>query len=138
MFLKSDGQASMEYLMIMVIAMLILVPLVSVVYSQTAKSRKSMARTALQDSLQGLADSADMVQAQGPPARITRSLHLPSGTSYTNVTENHFVVRVDSSAGPTDYSAKTSANLTGELPQTAGSYQVTLQMQEEGLVNVTF
>lgn len=138
MFLKSDGQASMEYLMIMVVAMLILVPLVSVVYSQTARSRRNMGRASLRGSLEGLSDSADMVEAQGPPARITRSLHLPSGTSYVNVTEHHFIVRVRSSAGPTDYSSKTSANLTGELPQKAGSYQVTLQMEEEGLVNVTF
>ncbi len=138
MFLSTEGQASIEYLMIMVIAMLILVPLVSVVYSQTARSRDEMGRSALQDSLQGLADAADLVQAQGHPAKITRSLHLPSGVSQTNVTDNHFIVTVEGSAGPTDYTVESSANLTGELPISSGSYQVSLKMEEEGVVNVTY
>ncbi|MFP4116760.1 MAG: hypothetical protein ACLFTY_01965 [Candidatus Aenigmatarchaeota archaeon] len=138
MFLSTEGQASTEYLMIMIIAMLILIPLVSLVYSQTARSREDMGKAALRDSLQSLADSADMVQAQGYPARITKSLHLPSGTSRTNVTQNHFVVRVESASGPTDYSAETSANLTGDLPVKPGSYKITLKMEEEGFVNVTF
>jgi len=128
----------MEYMMIMVIAMLILVPLVSVVYSQTARSREEMGQAALRDSLQGLADSANMVQAQGHPAKITRRLHLPQGTTYTNVTDSHFVVRVRTKAGPTDYSSTTTANLTGGLPQSPGSYQISLKMEEGGLVNVTF
>ena len=137
MVLNSHGQASTEYLMIMVLAMLILIPLISVIYSQTSTSRHEIGISALRDSLEGLADSADMVQAQGHPARITRSLHLPQGTAYANITENHFVVRVETSAGPTDYSARTSANLKGSLPDSAGSHRITLTMEEEGYVNVT-
>ncbi len=138
MKLSPTGQASMEYMMIMIIAMLILVPLISVVYSQTSRSREDMGQAALRDSLRGLADSADMVQSQGYPAKITRSLHLPQGTSYTNVTENHFIVRVESSVGPNDFSAMSSANLTGDLPDSSGSYRISLKMEEDGVVNVTF
>ncbi len=137
MFLKKYGQASTEYMMIMVIAMLILVPLVSIVYTQTETSRRELGDSALRDSLSGLADSADMVQAQGYPARITRILHLPQGTRYTNVTQNHFVVRVVTAEGPTDFSSKTSANLQGDLPDSPGSHRVTVKMEEEGFVNVT-
>jgi len=138
MILNQEGQASMEYLMIMAIAMLILLPLVSIVYSQTARTRKEMGLSALQDSLEGLSDSANLVQAQGNPAKITRKLYLPDGTLYSNVTEHHFIVRVETKAGPTDYSSKTSASLVGEIPEEAGTYKISLKMEEEGVVNVTF
>ncbi|MFP4634116.1 MAG: hypothetical protein ACLFM9_04095 [Candidatus Aenigmatarchaeota archaeon] len=138
MLLEKDAQAATEYLMIMVIAMLVLVPLVSVVYSRTGRSRRELGLSALSDSLQGLADAADMVQAQGSPATITRTLHLPEGTQYTNVTENHFLARVETGAGPTDFPAKTSANLTGDLPDEPGSYRVKVKMEENGVVNVTY
>lgn len=134
---ENKAQASTEYLMIMVLAMFILIPLVSIVYTQTERSRREMGETALRDSLEGLADGADMVQAQGYPAKITRNLHLPETTQYTNLTEHYFIVRVRTSAGPTDFTAKTSANLTGDLPDEPGTYRVAVKMEEDGVVNVT-
>lgn len=131
------AQAAMEYLMIMGIAMLMLVPLFSLVSSYTYRSKVDLRINSMQDSLQNLADSSDMVYSQGYPAKITTDFYIPEGIVSTNVTEHHFLARVQTDAGPTDLASHTGANLTGSLPDSPGSYSVEVQMTEGGVVNVT-
>lgn len=136
-FIDKKAQAALEYMLIMGIALAILVPLFSVVSSQTYSFKTEMKLSSVEDSLQNLADSSDMVYSQGYPAKITTKLYLPEGTLYTNVTENIFHVRIKKKSGPVDISSFPEANLTGSLPESPGSYQIELKMTEKGVVNVT-
>lgn len=135
-------------MLIMGVALAILVPLFSLVTSYTQDFRNEMRISSLENSLDSLADSADMVYSQGYPAKITTELYLPERTVYTNVTNTEnkgvFHVRLKQRAGPTDISSMTEANLTGSLtpssepiPPRPGNYKIELKMTEEGIVNVT-
>lgn len=135
---SEKAQAALEYLLIMGIAMLILVPLFSIVSSYTYQSKVRMRINALRDSLQNLAESSDMVYSQGYPAKITTRFYVPEGIVFTNVTQHYFHARLQTAAGLTDLTSRTNANLTGSLPSSPGSYQVQIKMGEEGLVNVSY
>lgn len=135
---SKKAQAAMEYLMITAISMLILIPLFTFVSSYTQSSRIDLRISSLQDSLQNLADSADMVYSQGYPAKITTEFYVPQGTLSTTVADHHFFARMQTNAGPTDLGVRTSAPLNGSLPQSPGSYSVQVKMTEEGYVNVTY
>lgn len=138
LFERRKGQAALEYLMIMGIVMFLLIPLFSLVTSFTHRTRTDMKISALQDSLRNLADSADMAYSQGYPARITTSFYAPQGIIYTNVTQHYFHARIQTRTGPRDLISKTHANLTGSLPESPGSYQVTLNMTEQGILDVSY
>lgn len=137
--MSSDrGQAAFEYLMVMGIALAILIPLFSLVSSYTYRTKVDLRISALDDSLNNMADSADMVYTQGYPAKITTRFYVPEGTVSTGIREHHFTSRIQTNAGPTDIVKRTGANLTGSLPPEPGTYQVSLKMTEEGVVNVTY
>lgn len=136
--LGERAQAAMEYLMIMGFAMLMLVPLFSLVSSYTYRSKIDLRINAMEDSLQNLAESSDMVYFQGYPAKITTDFYVPEGIVSTNITEHYFYASVQTDAGPTDLASYTSANLTGSLPDSPGSYSVKVKMIQGGVVNVTY
>lgn len=135
---SGKAQAAMEYMLIMAIAMLILVPLFSVVSSYTSQSKMDLRINALEDSIKNLADTADMVYSQGYPARMTTEFFVPKGIVYTNITEHRISARIQTSAGPADISTSTTANLTGSLPQSPGNYPMKVQMTVSGVVNITY
>lgn len=135
---SNRGQAALEYMMIMGITLAILVPLFSLVTTYTNNSKVELRISSLDDSLNSVAESADMVYSQGYPAKITTRFHVPEGTVSTNVTDHHFTASISTGGGATDLFSKTSANLTGSLPSEKGNYRVSLKMTERGVVNVTY
>lgn len=132
------AQAAMEYMMIMAISMLILVPLFAVVSSYTSNSKTELRISALEDSVENLADTAEMVYSQGHPAKMTTDFYVPEGIVYTDLAEHRISARAQTTAGPTDLSASTTANLTGSLPQSPGNYPVRVKMTDSGVVNITY
>lgn len=135
---RISGQAAIEYMMIIGIVLVILVPLLFLINSYMSGGKDELRIRALQDGIDSLAEASDMVHFQGYPAKITISLYVPENVLLANVTENLVRVRVRTSTGPTDVTSFTQANLTGNLPVNAGTYRLSIVAQEDGLVNVSY
>lgn len=132
------AQAAMEYMMIMSLSLLIIVPIFLFMTGYTYQTRRDLQISVLQSSLKSVANTADMIHTQGYPARTTTNLHLPDNVEHVNVINNTVWVRVRYSSGYSDFHGFSNSDLHGELPQTGGSYLVHLAATEEGYVNVSY
>jgi len=132
------GQAAIEYMIIIGIAMAILVPLFVILNSYTYDTKSDLKTRALEDSLDSIAESSSMVYFQGYPAKMSVNLYVPEGVIMTNVSENFLMVRVRHGSGYTDIVSTTDAIVNGSLPTKAGIYKITIKAVEDGWVNVSY
>ncbi len=132
------GQAAVEYMIIIGIAMAILVPLFVILNSYTYETRSDLKIRALEDSMDSIAESSNMVYFQGYPAKMSVNLYVPEGVVMTNVSDNLFRVRVRYGNGYTDIVSMTDAIVNGSLPTKAGIYKITIKAVEDGWVNVSY
>jgi len=134
---RALGQAAIEYMMIISITLVIMIPLLFLVNSYMSQGKDELKIRALEDSVDSLAEVSDMVYFQGYPAKMTVNFYVPEGVTTTNVSESLIRVKLRTSSGFQDIIAFTQANLTGSLPTGSGIYKLTIRAQEDGLVNVT-
>ncbi|MCD6477476.1 MAG: hypothetical protein J7K87_00545 [Candidatus Aenigmarchaeota archaeon] len=132
------GQAAVEYMIIIGIAIAILTPLFVIIDSYTYESKQDLRTKALEDGLDSIAESANMVYFQGYPARISVTVYIPQGVILTNVTGDFIRVRLESKNGYNDVISVTDAPVNGTLPTSSGTYKVTVSATEDGWVNVSY
>jgi len=132
------GQAAIEYMMIISISMIILIPLMFIVNSYISGSRDEMKIRSLEDNVNSLGEVAEMVYFQGYPAKMTIEFYVPERVTTSNVDGNLIWVRMGTSGGDIDITTTTQANMTGNLPTDSGSYMLEITATEDGLVNVSY
>lgn len=132
------GQAAIEYMMIISITLVIMIPLLFLVNSYMAEGKDELRVRALEDSVNSLAEVSDMVYFQGYPAKMTMNFYVPEGVVLAEANENLLRVRIRTSSGNQDIVSFTQANLTGSLPTNSGTYRLSIAAQEDGLVNVSY
>lgn len=131
------GQAAIEYMMIISITLVIMIPLLFLVNSYMAEGKDELKVRALEDSVDSLAEVSDMVYFQGYPAKMTMNFYIPENVLVAEADENLIRVQVMTSSGNQDIISFTQANLTGNLPTKSGTYKLSIAAQEDGLVNVS-
>jgi len=86
-----------------------------------------------------IADAADLVYAEGPPAQFVIDLNVPGGIEYANASGKEVLLRVRTGGGLTDVYAMTVANLTGDLSvleNRQGAISLTVKAQRQAIGNV--
>ena len=131
------GQAAIEYMMIISMSLMILVPLLFVVNSYISESRDEMKIRALEDGVDSIGEASEMVYFQGYPSKMRIDLYVPENVQTAEVNENIIKVRLWTNSGEIDIVTTTQANLTGSLPTNAGTHSIEIRAQEDGLVNVS-
>lgn len=131
------GQAALEYLLITSIALAIFSPLMFFVTQRSHETNRELDFRALQDSLNSLVETADLVHSQGYPAQSNVIFYMPDGVVLTEITDKRVVVKVVREGEVTDFYASSSANLTGNLPEEPGNYELNVEALENGDVNIT-
>lgn len=136
------GQASMELLVTVAFAVVILVTIIALAYLQMNSASDQLALDEAQQSVDRLTNVVDAVSAQGPPAKAIVDITVPKGIS--NITigsetppyigrEINFKVQTSISPQPSDVLKTTLYNVTGDLRQILhpGTYQVTVEVVED-------
>ncbi len=129
------GQSAVEYMMILGMVLLMLIPLAAYTWNQSDQATKS--RQA-EIAVGTIAAAADSLWAQGPGAKTTINVLFPNGYDSTKslLANRTIVLRFSSSAGDQDAVAITKANITGSLPSSSGYRQLILEAVGSA-VNVT-
>lgn len=132
----STGQAAIEYMSVIAIALLISTPLI--IQSQQASiGVKSAFNDALvQNALNNVEEAAALVNSQGEPARVTFRIRLPPGINQTNVSDQFLYIQRRTPNGYSDFYNVLSFNVSGTLPNTSGVHSMVAEA-EENYVNIT-
>lgn len=132
------GQAAIDYFSIVVIALMILIPLSLYVNQLLNNYRDDVKISLAKDAAKKLAENADWVFSQGPPARVSILVRIPDGIEEASLENKTVLFKVRTSAGVSDVYHTTIAPLDGSLPTKGGEYKFYLTAIEDHVtINIT-
>ena len=71
--------------------------------------------------------AADLVYTQGPPAKMTLDVYMPSRVENASISGKTVNLNVSSSSGYSDVFSGSVANLTGSLPTSEGMHKIIVE-----------
>ena len=134
MHLKS--QVSVEYMLIMGFATLMIIPLLLIYYTYSSDTSDSVATSQAMQIARKIVDSSESVYYIGKPSQTTLKLNFPDGIYSTNLSSKEVVFKIKTKNGITDIVQVSSVNMSGSLPTTQGIHIITVKA-EDGYVQIT-
>jgi len=127
-------QVSVEYLIIVGIALLLLTPMILYATSLLSSSKKELRINLAEDTVKSLAEAADWVYSLGPPSRMELTIYVPEKVNETLIEDHTILMKLEDY--PLPISTTTKANVTGNIPVENGYYKVWI-IAEENYVNIS-
>lgn len=135
-YYKKVGQAAMEYLVVVSMALFLLTPVLLMGQNAIDGLRKDSNTLIARQTLNKFTEASELVYAQGPPAAVTIKAQLPANINETLFVENMIVMRLKLYDRTGDIISSLDFNVTGNIPNKPGTYQITIRAIDNG-VNIT-
>jgi uncharacterized protein (UPF0333 family) len=119
------AQASVEYLVIIGLALAILMPIILYSNQNLISYKEDVKLSSAKSAVNKLAESANWVYSQGPPARLTVNICIPDGVEEISL-NSILMFKVRTSAGVSDVYHETVPTLNGSIPTNSGCYFISL------------
>ncbi len=129
------GQISTEYIVILGMVIFVLIP---IIYFATQTTTDTTRFNNADLAVKLIREAADRVYALGPGNKETVSITIPSGVNKFEVFNKEISLQLQYHGGKSDFSLITNANLTGSLPQTSGTYTISLLVLDNGVVSLSY
>ncbi len=128
---KARGQAAVEYIIIVAIVMLFLIPIWTYVTSTHRQASNELTLTYAKNAASQIADAADLVYSQGPPAKVKINVYIPYGVENATIINETIVMEVRTDSSITDVFGFSNARLNGTLPVKKGNYQIEIEAVDD-------
>ncbi len=123
------SQVSLEYIILIGIILIAFIP---IIYFSTTKLSDTRIYEA-NDAVNTLADAANSVCSLGPGSKDYVWITLPKGTKSSLIYGKEIII-VTSKYG--DVYSKSKCNITGDVPNNAGTYKIAVETLASGIVNI--
>jgi hypothetical protein len=120
------AQVATEYIIILSLAMMMLVPLVVFSTQNLIDYKEDAKITAAKNTVKKIGESADWVYSQGPPAKLTVNACIPSETENITISGQLLSIMIRTSAGVSEVYFETTSIINGSLPTNEGCYPVSI------------
>lgn len=128
------AQASLEYVIIVSIALLILIPAILYANDIIISSKKELRRRLAENTVEIIAENSDWVNSLGPPSVVIVRIYVPDLVEYINISD--FKISLKFKNSEEIISKETRANVTGFIPSDEGYYNILIAAQEN-FVNIS-
>ena len=125
--MMQKGQSGLEYMIIVIIAMLLITPVVLKGTSMLSDMKSEVDVMQAKEAVNEISDAVESVFAQGDPAKITIDSEFPENINQTYVGSREIMIRLNAYGGVTDIVNKFDFSVTGNLPEENGRYDITIQ-----------
>ncbi len=125
--MMQKGQSGLEYMIIVIIAMLLITPVVLKGTSMLSDMKSEVDVMQAKEAVNEISDAVESVFAQGEPAKITIDSEFPENINQTHVGSREIMIRLNAYGGVTDIVNKFDFSVTGNLPEENGRYDITIQ-----------
>lgn len=129
------GQAAIEYMMVLGIALIITAPFVVKAQNSVVDIRSSVSVIETQNTLNNMDVAVRTVDAAGQPAARTIEFRLPGNTNRTVIEDRRITVFLNTPTGEQRLSRSFDAELSGSIPDQPGLYLLRIQA-DQGEVNM--
>ncbi|NOX71465.1 MAG: hypothetical protein GXO64_02080 [Candidatus Micrarchaeota archaeon] len=133
---KTKAQAAFEYMAIVVLVLVFIVPLWYYGFQTKTGVSDDMTLAYAKNTVSKIADTADLVYSQRNNASVRIMVHIPDGVTYTNISGGDIMMRVATSTGEVTVYEMSKANISGSIPTQKGDYYFTLKAMGD-YVNLT-
>ena len=124
------SQVSVEYLLIMGFAAIMVLPLFLIYYSYSSDSTESVATSQALQIARKIVDSSESVYYLGKPSQTTLKLNFPDDIQSTNLSNYEVVFKIKIRQGVAEIVQVSNVNISGSLPTTQGIHIVTITAQD--------
>jgi uncharacterized protein (UPF0333 family) len=124
-------QAAFEYLVIVSIVLVFMIPIWAYVTSTQRDTSTELALTYAKNTANQIADVSNLVYSQGPPAKIRINVYIPYGVDNITILNSTIRFRLNVDSGITDIFAFSTAQLNGTLPKKQGYYWIEVEATDD-------
>ena len=124
-------QAAFEYLVIVSIVLVFMIPIWAYVTSTQRDTSTELALTYAKNTANQIADASNLVYSQGPPAKIRINVYIPYGVDNITILNSTIRFRLNVDSGITDIFAFSTAQLNGTLPKKQGYYWIEVEATDD-------
>lgn len=121
------AQTAMEYMIIVGIVLAFMLPLWIYVTTSQQRITTELSITYGKNAIDQIVSAADLVYSQGPPAKVTISVYIPSGIDNITITGNVIIMKVRVDSRLSDLVAVSNTQLNGTLPVSEGTYDIDIE-----------
>ncbi len=131
--LMGRGQVSMEFLLIMGVAFVMIIPVLILFLTQSQDMQEDVSAAQIDKLANELVNAADNVYYLGAPSKKTIKAYMPSFVKNINFTSNRIIVNIDT--GDRQYSIfkVTAANVSGTLSTDIGLHVIEITAESNGV-----
>ncbi|MFH1978459.1 MAG: hypothetical protein ABIJ92_03980 [Candidatus Aenigmatarchaeota archaeon] len=133
--MKRKAQAAFEYMMIVGIVLLFIVPVWSYMNTVHKDTTNELYFSYARNAVTKIVDTAELVYSQGPPASVQVVVYIPKYVEEINITGTTINIRLNI-GDVNDVNGFGIAPLNGSLPTTEGSYVIKIEAIDD-YVNIS-
>jgi len=126
----SQGQVSMEFLMIVGMALLMTFPLIIIFFQQQENLRTEIGASQLDKVASEIRDAADEVYYLGAPSKKTVTVYMPEGVKDINISASRIKFLVESPGTDYELVKWSVTNLTGTIQIYSGVHCIYAQASD--------
>ncbi|HJX05635.1 MAG TPA: hypothetical protein VJ461_02915 [Candidatus Nanoarchaeia archaeon] len=123
----NKAQVSLEFLMIVGVALLMTFPLILIFYRQSENINTEVGASQLDKVVSEIRDAADEVYYLGSPSKKTVTVYMPEGVNSISITGDKMVFTVESPGNDYELVKWSVTNLTGSLQTYPGIHHISVQ-----------
>jgi len=125
------GQSSIEYLMIIGVILLIIIPIFYYAFSSSSSDVRINQANSVVEVLKG---AANTVYSIGPGSKKYVWITVPDGVVNSNIDGDEISLKINLYGDLSDVFSNTKPNVTGQIPIIEGRYQIPVEMLDSGVV----
>lgn len=129
--MEKEGQSSLEYILLVGILLVLLIPLF---YYATNKTSESIKVSQATDVVESLAKAADEVYVLGAGTKRFVWINVPGGVESASISSSEITLTIHVFGDTSDVVAATNAPLAGEIPIEKGTYKIPVEHLASGVV----
>ncbi|MBR9703294.1 hypothetical protein GOV10_04610 [Candidatus Woesearchaeota archaeon] len=132
------GQVAIEYLLVVMFAFIMIIPLIIAFYSESARFHDEVTSAQITQVKDALLKAVEEVYYLGPPSKQTLSLRFPEQIKSTAVTGDTIIFTVMSSSGTYELVGYAVTDVSGAIGTFDGIHTITVIATETSvLINET-
>jgi len=134
-YFNKKSQATIEYLFILGLGIILILPISVYFFSDFADSNKT---NLAEDAVMTVGKTADVVYSLGPGNIRTVQIIIPRGISGQLIRGDEIILYYSKDGKASESFYKTRVNVSGNMPMIEGRYDVRLSMDSQGIIEVNY
>ncbi|MFH1409418.1 MAG: hypothetical protein ABIH34_05900 [Nanoarchaeota archaeon] len=131
-----SGQAAMEYLVVISFALLLIVPIVIIFFSQSEDVTEQLSMNQLREIGRKIVTTSEKVYYLGEPSQTTLKVYMPSQVEKIIIDGKTLIFNVSIARSTSEVVFMSTVNMTGDITPISGVRFILIKT-EGGKVNIT-